>query len=119
MENSVTYDESGNYGLHFWLLSMEQNSWLLAARDQRCVVVGSKTELDWGMKHDQLRVWAPSKLVLDSVEVPVFDPTHAQSLAAWFAAEMQAQKLIVVGGDAANTSIETVTSSVDDAVLPL
>ena len=119
MASSVPVDESGSVGLHVGLLSMEQNAWLLAALDPRCVVVGSKTELDWGMKHGQLSVWAPSKLVLDSVEVPVFDPKHAQSLAAWFSAEMQAQKLIVVGGDAANTSIETVTSSVDDAVLPL
>jgi dihydroneopterin aldolase len=119
MAAAVPVDESGSVGLHVGLLSMEQNAWLLAERDKRCVVVGTKTELDWGMKNGQLSVWAPSKLVLDSVEAPDFDLTKAQSLAAWFAAEMQAQKVIVIGEDAAGGAMETVTLGVDDAVLPL
>ena len=52
------------------LLAIEQNAWILASRDDRCVVVDSRTELDWAMKHGRISVWAPSKLVLDSVEGP-------------------------------------------------
>ncbi len=33
------------------LLAIEQNAWVLAARDSRCVVVASKTELDWSIKN--------------------------------------------------------------------
>lgn len=119
MAAAVPVDGSGSVGLHVGLLSIEQNAWLLAERDKRCVVVGTKTELDWGMKNGQLSVWAPSKLVLDSVEALDFDLTKAHSLAAWFAAEMHAQKLIVVGEKAAGEAIETVTIGVDEAILPL
>ncbi|KKL74091.1 hypothetical protein LCGC14_2068340, partial [marine sediment metagenome] len=52
------------------LLAIEQNAWVLAGRDRRCVVVETRTELDWSMKHDQITVWAPSKIVLDSVDTP-------------------------------------------------
>ena len=52
------------------LLAIEQNAWILAARDPRCVVVATRTEIDWAMKHGQMVVWAPSKLVLDAVDGP-------------------------------------------------
>jgi hypothetical protein len=52
------------------LLAIEQNAWVLAARDPRCVVVASRTEIDWAMKQRQVIVWAPSKLVLDAVDGP-------------------------------------------------
>ncbi|KAA9010135.1 dihydroneopterin aldolase [Histidinibacterium aquaticum] len=77
------------------LLAIEQNAWVLAGRDRRCVVTGSRTELDWAMKNGQTCVWAPSKIVLDAVESPATgDPL---ALAAWFAAEMSAAELVVVG----------------------
>ena len=41
------------------LLALEQNAWVLAGRDDRCVVVGTRTELDWAMKNGQISVWAP------------------------------------------------------------
>jgi dihydroneopterin aldolase len=68
------------------LLALEQNAWVLAGRDARCVVVESRTELDWAMKHGQISVWAPSKIVLDAV-----------ALAAWLGRQMQAAELVVVG----------------------
>ena len=52
------------------LLAIEQNAWTLAARDDRCVVVATRTEIDWAMKHGKMIVWAPSKLVLDAVDGP-------------------------------------------------
>ncbi|MFY8145605.1 MAG: dihydroneopterin aldolase, partial [Rhodobacter sp.] len=45
------------------LLAIEQNAWVLAARDPRCVVVATRTEIDWAMKNGRMIVWAPSKLV--------------------------------------------------------
>lgn len=79
------------------LLSIEQNAWMLAARDKRCVVVDTRTELDWAMKNGQICVWAPSKIVLDAVDGPSAPPSDALGLAAWFATEMQAVDFWVIG----------------------
>lgn len=53
------------------LLAVGQNALVLAARDRRIKVVDTRTELDWGMKHGQLSVWAPAKMVLDAVDGPL------------------------------------------------
>ena len=77
------------------LLAIEQNAWMLAARDPRCVVVETRTEMDWAMKRGQMIVWAPSKLVLDAVDGPQSrDPV---GLALWLAEHMAADRLIVHG----------------------
>lgn len=81
------------------LLAIEQNAWVLAARDARCVVVNTRTELDWAMKNGQTCVWAPSKIVLDAVEAPSAQPRDAVALAAWFAATFEAREMLVLGAD--------------------
>lgn len=82
------------------LLAIEQNAWVLAGRDKRCVVVGTRTELDWAMKNGQICVWAPSKIVLDAVDGPSAQAADALVLVAWFAGQMQAEELVVIGEDA-------------------
>lgn len=77
------------------LLAMEQNAWTLAARDPRCVVVATRTEIDWAIRRGQSVVWAPSKLVLDAVDGP--KGTEPVSLALWLAETMSATALIVHG----------------------
>ena len=84
------------------LLAIEQNAWILAGMDKRCVVVDSRTELDWAMKHDQLSVWAPSKIVLDAVEQPDADAETPEALARWFAEMFSATKFVV----AADSTLE-------------
>jgi dihydroneopterin aldolase len=77
------------------LLAIEQNAWTLAARDPRCVVVASRTEIDWAVRRGQTVVWAPSKLVLDAVDGPKgSDPV---ALALWLAEVMSATALVVHG----------------------
>jgi 7,8-dihydroneopterin aldolase/epimerase/oxygenase len=83
-------------GWRIELLSIEQNAWVLAGRDKRCVVVDSRTELDWALKHGQLSVWAPSKIVLDAVDSPV--QVTPLDLARWFASELSAQSLVIAEG---------------------
>ena len=85
------------------LLAIEQNAWCLAARDDRCVVVSTRTELDWAMRHGQISVWAPSKIVLDTVSGPSVRAANTVSLACWFAALVQAEDLLVVGADLPDT----------------
>jgi 7,8-dihydroneopterin aldolase/epimerase/oxygenase len=77
------------------LLAMEQNAWALAARDDRCVVVATRTEIDWAMKRGQTVVWAPSKLVLDAVDGP--QGSAPVTLALWLAETMSASALVVHG----------------------
>lgn len=78
------------------LLAIEQNAWVLAGMDPRCVVVDSRTELDWAMKNGQLSVWAPSKMVLDAVDKPAFG-AKPLDLAAWFASEFSADHVSILG----------------------
>ncbi|OIP84041.1 MAG: diguanylate cyclase [Rhodobacterales bacterium CG2_30_65_12] len=87
------------------LLAIEQNAWVLASRDNRCVVVATRTELDWAMKHGQISAWAPSKIVLDAVDGPSASPRDALALTAWFAELMQATELLVLGDDAPEAEV--------------
>jgi dihydroneopterin aldolase len=77
------------------LLAIEQNAWTLAARDARCVVVATRTEIDWAMRRGQTVVWAPSKLVLDAVDGP--QGSAPVTLALWLAETMGALGLVVHG----------------------
>ena len=77
------------------LLAIEQNAWGLAARDPRCVVMQTRTEIDWAVKRRQMMVWAPSKMVLDATAGP--QARDAVGLALWLAETMAADRLIVHG----------------------
>ncbi|WP_339107889.1 dihydroneopterin aldolase [Thioclava sp. GXIMD4216] len=83
------------------LLAIEQNAWVLAGRDARCVVVSSRTELDWAMKHGKTVVWAPSKIVLDAVDGPKGAAHDAVALAVWLAEQLVAERLELHGNIAA------------------
>lgn len=100
------------------LLAIEQNAWVLASMDDRCVVVETRTELDWAMKNGQTSVWAPSKIVLDAVDTPYAQPRDAVALAVWLAASFGAQEMLVIG--AASTQDAQVSlraNPVDQAIL--
>ena len=77
------------------LLAIEQNAWGLAARDPRCVVMQTRTEIDWAVKRRQMMVWAPSKMVLDATDGP--QARDSVGLALWLAETMAADRLIVHG----------------------
>lgn len=80
------------------LLAIEQNAWVLAGKDKRCVVVDSRTEMDWAMKNGQMSVWAPSKMVLDAVNKPNAGADKPLALARWFAAEFSADHVTILEG---------------------
>lgn len=77
------------------LLAIEQNAWVLAARDARCVVMATRTEIDWAVRRGQVLVWAPSKMVLDATDGPTGQEPVA--LALWLAEQMAAEALVVHG----------------------
>ena len=100
------------------LLAIEQNAWVLASKDDRCVVVATRTELNWALKNGQTSVWAPSKIVLDSVDTPSVQPRDAVALAAWFAATFDATEMLVIGADLpAQASVPLRAVPVDQGVL--
>lgn len=70
------------------LLAIEQNAWVLAARDARCIVVASRTELDWAMRQGRMVVWVPSKLVMDTPNGPRDRVSDQPALAQWLAAQL-------------------------------
>jgi dihydroneopterin aldolase len=77
------------------MLAIEQNAWTLGARDPRCVVMATRTEIDWAVKRGQMMVWAPSKMVLDAVDGP--SSREPVALALWLAEVMAAERFIVHG----------------------
>ncbi|PRY25026.1 dihydroneopterin aldolase [Aliiruegeria haliotis] len=81
------------------LLALEQNAWVLAARDVRCIVVDSRTEITHAITSGRIVVWAPSKVVLDTVDRPEVDPRDAAALSAWFAGTLDAERLLGLGAD--------------------
>ena len=99
------------------LLAIEQNAWRLAAKDKRCMVVGTRTELDWAMKNGQICIWAPSKIVLDAVDGPSASPRESVNLVAWFAEEISAMELLVVGVSAPKAAIPVRVLTADSATL--
>ncbi len=100
------------------LLAIEQNAWVLASKDARCVVVATRTELDWAMKNGQTCVWAPSKIVLDAIDTPSAQPSDAVALAAWFAATFDAQEMLVIGAPLpSGASVPLRASPLDKAIL--
>jgi dihydroneopterin aldolase len=82
------------------LLAIEQNAWVLAGRDRRCVVMQTRTEIDWATRKAQIVVWAPAKIVLDAVDGAAPHPADALALAAWFTGQVEGTKFIVVGAEA-------------------
>lgn len=81
------------------LLALEQNAWVLAARDRRCIVVNSRTEITHAIHAGRIVVWAPSKIVLDAVEGPDAGPREPAALARWFAATLEAERFLGLGAE--------------------
>jgi len=84
------------------LLALDQGAWQLAAKDARCFVVATRTELDWTMRAGEISVWAPARIVRDAVPAPGGD---ALALAVWLAGQMQAVEVLVAGVDAPECAI--------------
>ncbi|MGS4944653.1 dihydroneopterin aldolase [Meridianimarinicoccus sp. RP-17] len=79
------------------LLAFEQAAWRLAARDPRCVVVDSRTELDWGLRNGQVSVWAPSKIVVDARDDTPPAPLAMAALAPWLARRLGIGRMARLG----------------------
>ena len=79
------------------LLSIEQNAWILAGKNSKCVVVSTKTELDYAIKQGRISVWAPSKMILDAINPPDVDAANTYKLAFWLMNILNGKKLSIIG----------------------
>lgn len=79
------------------ILAIEQSAWALFSYDPRCKVVATRTELDWATKNEQICIWAPSKFVMDAVEPPIELVSDPIMLVDWFAEQIGAIEVVVVG----------------------
>ncbi|MGI9348858.1 MAG: dihydroneopterin aldolase [Amylibacter sp.] len=91
------------------LLSIEQSAWRLAGMDSRCVVVDTRTELDWSLKNNELSVWAPSKMILDSLNKPSLN-SGPLDLAIWLAGELSVDSIYCIGSGPDHPNIEVIPS---------
>lgn len=90
------------------LLAIEQTAWVLAGLESRCLVVGSRAEIEWAARKNRLAIWAPSKIVLDTLVEPVAPAGDAVALALWFAQILKAEQLILVDAQIGVASIKPV-----------
>jgi dihydroneopterin aldolase len=82
------------------LLAIEQNAWVLAGKDDRCVVVNTRTEIDWALGQGHTMVWAPMKLVMDAVDKPEnADGVDPAELTVWVADLLGARATYWLGRD--------------------
>jgi len=81
------------------LLAIEQSAWLLAGQEPRCVVRETRTELDWAIRNRQISVWAPTKIVLDTINGPDPAPRTPMALALWLAVRIGAGAFVTRGID--------------------
>jgi dihydroneopterin aldolase len=115
LEPVMGFEFSGNAMIQrrTGLLSIEQNAWSIAGRDQRCVVVASRTELEHAAKLKEMSVWAPSKIVLDAVKKPEVAAEKPMELALWFADEIGASNVLALGAEADLDRFETIAAPAD------
>lgn len=73
------------------LLDIEKTAWGLAQQNAAFVPVATWTELDWGLKNDQISVWAPSKLIFDSPDPTVGQLRSAEAISQWLAVQLDAR----------------------------
>ncbi len=85
------------------LLAIEQAAWAFCDADPRFGVAATRTELDWALKNGRLSVWAPSHMIAAALgRTP--DAGDPPALAAWLAAELGAEMLVVLGASSASVA---------------
>ena len=106
IKQPVSLNPKSNHRIE--LLAIEQNAWDLAGKDIRCVVVETRTELDWSMKNNELSVWAPSKIILDAVNKPKIN-SKPLDLAIWFANEFNAENIYYLGNGNVHPKVKVIS----------
>jgi dihydroneopterin aldolase len=87
----------GEGALRVGLLSIESVVWRLADREPRLTVAESRAELDWALRSGRKPIWAPARMLAGALPRPPVDASGPAALAAWLAAEIGAEALVLCG----------------------
>lgn len=78
------------------LIAMDQFGLLLAGMNANLVTASSELEIaEWGWQHRAI-VWLPSKMVLADENVPRHWQMTSDSISAWLASKISAERLVLV-----------------------
>ena len=81
------------------ILAIEQNAWRLAARDERCSVIDSRTELEHAVQNEGTSIWAPTRHMLDFTGWPEDRLGLALDLAVSLARRLSVQQVVRCGAE--------------------
>ena len=118
-QRAMQFDDRAAH--HMALLAMEQYGCALASRRPRLRLAGSAEEIRSVLAHEDVPVWAPTRMVLAATELPQRWELSSDSLAAWLAGILGVSSLLLVkriagieGVSAANLAAKGVV----DALFP-
>ncbi len=103
-------------------LAMDQVAVLLAARRDRFVLTASPAEMTEAIARGRIAVWLPSAMVVAAPDVPASWDVTSDSLAAWLAGTLGAERLLLVKSrDVAPraTARDLAEAGIVDPVFPL
>jgi aspartokinase-like uncharacterized kinase len=107
---------------HMALLAMEQYGRALASLARGFCVAASVTAIRRALREGRVPVWAPAGMVLKAPDIPASWDVTSDSLAAWLAGRVGAQRLLLVkhGGpfEGRVRAAELVARDVVDRVFP-
>jgi dihydroneopterin aldolase len=78
------------------LLAMEQYGCAIKSLHERLSLADSLDSIRRGLADDQVPVWLPTQMALGAVDIPQSWDVTSDSLAAWFAGKIGAERLLLV-----------------------
>jgi len=81
---------------HMALLAMDQYGLLLQGMEKKLDVARSLDEISAILKAGRVAIWLPTKMVMQNGDIMANWDVSADSLAAWLASSLQAQRLFLV-----------------------
>ena len=78
------------------LLAMEQYGWMLADIQPGLILARTLVELSKALSNNNIPVWLPSAMIAGNAEIPESWDVTSDSLAAWLARCLGAERLVLV-----------------------
>jgi 5-(aminomethyl)-3-furanmethanol phosphate kinase len=78
------------------MLAMEQSAVMLADLQADFVTAKNKNEIEAAQKNRKIPIWMPTEMALAATDIPANWDMTSDSLAAWLAAELPANGLLIV-----------------------
>jgi len=81
---------------HMGLLAMEQYGLAIKSLDEKLSLAETLDSIHCGLVDGRVPVWLPSRLVLGAVDIPQSWNVTSDSLAAWLAGKIGAERLLLI-----------------------